>query len=232
MPQRVTLTDDVHRPDALVDPGPPGEHDHRAYLTRRQSDLHEVRLRGVREVGQRHHVVRDVSLAAQDPPLLDADLVPRLGVDDEHAPGPDEDQIDLSATTARPTAVWKQVPANGGQRREDSGCGAFGRRGQGVVLGRRASTLRFVLERLGTRQLPARLPARRVACRHGRPLPPGSIDHGPVPLVPRRAGSGCRAAVRGRQDASAGADPAVVGHAGPGASQPLVSVERHRQRGR
>lgn len=59
----------------------------------------------VGEVREREHGVGGVLLAAEDVIALDRDVLPCLGVNDEHAARPDDDHVHLGAPATRPAAV-------------------------------------------------------------------------------------------------------------------------------
>jgi hypothetical protein len=91
-------------------------------LARWEADLGQCCLGLPRQVSEVGDVVRDVLLAAGDAALVDCDVAPGLGVDDEHAPGADDDHVDLGGAATGPAAVGKEVVADAGQGIEDLRC--------------------------------------------------------------------------------------------------------------
>ncbi len=170
VPQGVPLPDHPHRSDALVDAAATGEHHDGAHLARGETDLGEVALGGVCEVSQPHHVVGDVLLAAEDALTVDADLPPRLGVDDEHPARPDHDEVDLGTPAAGPATVGEQVVADGRERGEGARGLLLGDLGD-AVAGRAGARLNGgALVRVGESELPAGLGAGRTTCCHVSPF--------------------------------------------------------------
>ena len=173
VPQHVLLPHDPHRVHGLVDPLPTGQDDDGPHLPRREAHLGEVRLDEVAEVRERQDVVGDVLLAAVDAAGVDDDVLPRLGVDDEHPARADDDQVHLGASAAGPAPVGEEVVSDGAQRGEGLRRAALGDLRDGIPA--RCGTGHGGCLRVGVSEceLPARLSAGGVACGHVGPLPFG-----------------------------------------------------------
>ena len=166
VPKDVLLPDDAHRPHALVDALPPGEHDDGADLPRCETYLCQISLGRVGEVGEVEDVVGHVLLAAVNPTGMDGDVLPGLGVDDEDAARADDNEVDLGTATARPAAVGQEMVADRGERGEGLDGLPLGDLSDGVAAGGCAGLGggEFVLG--GECELTARFGAGGVSCGH------------------------------------------------------------------
>jgi len=136
-------------------------------VTGREPHFREVTLGGVGEIGEVEDVVGHVLLTAANPPGVDGDVLPSLGVDDEDAAWANDDEVDLGAPAAGPATVGEQVVANGGEQCEDFDGLPLGDLSDGVAAGGGARLGRGAFVLVGERKLAARFGTGGVSCGHG-----------------------------------------------------------------